>query len=94
VAVPTRAEAPSHPIPRAAGKKDGGAAGAGGAPDPAAGLERPVVNCLGCGKIYDARALSNDVLAFLSEGGGRGKWGAEGAAGVQGRGRRDWRVAR
>ncbi len=32
----------------------------------AASLERKVVNCLGCGKIYDCRnAMSNDVLRFL-----------------------------
>lgn len=40
----------------------------------AASLERKVVNCLGCGKIYDCRnAMSNDVLRFL--GGWHASWG-------------------
>lgn len=50
-----------HLLPGGAKGKDTAAS------DPAAALERPVVNCLGCGKIYDCRALSNDTLDFLSE---------------------------
>ncbi|KXZ45726.1 hypothetical protein GPECTOR_51g712 [Gonium pectorale] len=38
-------------------------------PDLAASLERQVVNCLGCGKIYDCRNVTNDILRFLDRGG-------------------------
>lgn len=33
----------------------------------AATLERPVVNCLGCGKIYDCRSVTSDIARFLGE---------------------------
>jgi hypothetical protein len=32
-----------------------------------AGLERKVANCLSCGKIYDCRSLTNDIIAFIRE---------------------------
>lgn len=41
------------------------ATGAAAAPH----LERPVVNCLGCGKIYDCRQVTNDILRFLEHDG-------------------------
>ena len=28
-------------------------------------LEKPVVNCLACGKVYDCRLVTNDVITFL-----------------------------
>ncbi|KAF6256730.1 hypothetical protein COO60DRAFT_84811 [Scenedesmus sp. NREL 46B-D3] len=31
-----------------------------------AGLERKVANCLSCGKIYDCRSLTNDIIAFIN----------------------------
>jgi hypothetical protein len=30
-------------------------------------LEKKVVNCLGCGKIYDCRNVTNDIIAFLGK---------------------------
>ena len=50
-----------------AGKRGKGGSGSGGrTPDPRAALERPVVNCLACGKVYDARGtLTADVLAWI-----------------------------
>jgi hypothetical protein len=30
-----------------------------------AGIERKVANCLSCGKIYDCRSLTNDIIAFI-----------------------------
>lgn len=48
-------------------KSKGG--GAGGKPKggalTAASLERPVVNCLSCGKIFDCRAVTNATIQFL-----------------------------
>ncbi|GIL84063.1 hypothetical protein Vretifemale_12782 [Volvox reticuliferus] len=41
----------------------------GGALALAASLERKVLNCLGCGKIYDCRSVTNDILRFLDRGG-------------------------
>ncbi|GIL59226.1 hypothetical protein Vafri_13915, partial [Volvox africanus] len=41
----------------------------GGALALAASLERKVLNCLGCGKIYDCRSVTNDILKFLDRGG-------------------------
>ncbi|GFR42813.1 hypothetical protein Agub_g3703 [Astrephomene gubernaculifera] len=41
----------------------------GGALALAAALERQVVNCLGCGKIYDCRSATNDIIRFLDRGG-------------------------
>jgi hypothetical protein len=29
--------------------------------------ERKVVNCLSCGKIYDCRNVTNDIIKFLGE---------------------------
>ena len=54
-----------------------GAAGGGGSSSGAGGarsgvgkqLERPVVNCLRCGKIYDCRAQAGEALRFLGESG-------------------------
>jgi hypothetical protein len=31
-----------------------------------------VVNCLSCGKIYDCRSVTNDIIKFLGE--WQGKW--------------------
>lgn len=31
------------------------------------GLERKVANCLSCGKIFDCRSLTNDIIAFIRE---------------------------
>ena len=28
-------------------------------------LEKKVVNCLSCGKIYDCRNITNDIIKFL-----------------------------
>lgn len=28
-------------------------------------LEKPVVNCLACGKVYDCRLVTNDIINFL-----------------------------
>eukprot|EP00879_Flechtneria_rotunda_P007369 GHRR01007730.1.p1 GENE.GHRR01007730.1~~GHRR01007730.1.p1 ORF type:complete len:508 (+),score=284.63 GHRR01007730.1:502-2025(+) len=33
-----------------------------------AGLERKVANCLSCGKIYDCRNVTNDIIAFIDSG--------------------------
>ncbi|KAG2487351.1 hypothetical protein HYH03_014064 [Edaphochlamys debaryana] len=38
-------------------------------PDLAATLEKKILNCLGCGKIYDCRNVTNDILRFLDRGG-------------------------
>lgn len=43
------------------GQHQGGNGGADYAP------ERKVVNCLSCGKIYDCRNVSNDILRFLGK---------------------------
>lgn len=48
-----------------------------GGPLSAARLERPVVNCLSCGKIFDCRAVTNDTIQFLGgwvSGGARAWW--------------------
>ncbi|KAJ9511247.1 hypothetical protein QJQ45_017159 [Haematococcus lacustris] len=50
-----------------AGKGGKGGEGAGGIQ--LAQLERKVVNCLGCGKIFDCRQLSSEVTRFLESGG-------------------------
>lgn len=42
----------------------------GGGPKPPrpATLERPVVNCLACGKVYDCRGtFTSDITAFVGE---------------------------
>jgi len=43
--------------------------GAGGPKPPlSATLERPVVNCLACGKVYDCRGtFTSDITAFVGE---------------------------
>eukprot|EP00887_Chlorella_sp_A99_P006420 scaffold3.g6420.t1 len=53
------------------GRKGKGTAvgGAGACAGPGARLEHQVVNCLSCGKVYDCRAVTNDILAFLDSGG-------------------------
>ncbi len=30
-------------------------------------VERQVVNCLSCGKVYDCRSFTNDIIRFLGE---------------------------
>jgi hypothetical protein len=48
-------------------KKKAGGAGAkpAGGTLTAARLDRPVVNCLACGRIFDCRAVTNDIIQFL-----------------------------
>ena len=47
-------------------KKGRGGGGAHGARGALAGrLERPVVNCLRCGRIFDCRGVTNDTIQFL-----------------------------
>lgn len=31
------------------------------------GLERQVANCLSCGKVYDCRGVSSDIIRFIGE---------------------------
>ena len=57
-------------IKHTAARKGKGPAGAGRAGPPGSDLERKVVNCLSCGKVYDFRQaaagqLTNDLLRFL-----------------------------
>ena len=47
------------------GKGGSGAGAAGGKGGAACRLQRRVVNCLSCGKVYDCRGVSNDVIQFL-----------------------------
>lgn len=49
----------------AAAAADAGGSTAGGAGPKA--LQKPVVNCLRCGKIYDCRVLSEESRRFLGE---------------------------
>ncbi len=58
-------------IKHTAARKGKGPAG-GKAGPPGSDLERKVVNCLSCGKVYDFRLagagqLTNDLLRFLGE---------------------------
>jgi hypothetical protein len=48
-------------------KAGGGQADKGGGSLTAARLERRVVNCLSCGRIFDCRAVTNDTIQFLGE---------------------------
>lgn len=57
-------------IKHTAARKGKGAAGKAG--PPGSDLERKVVNCLSCGKVYDFRLagagqLTNDLLRFLGQ---------------------------
>lgn len=61
-------------IKHTAARKGKGGEGAGKAGPPGSDLERKVVNCLCCGKVYDFRLagagqLTNDLLRFLEYGG-------------------------
>ena len=59
-------------IKHTAARKGKGPAGGAKAGPPGSDLERKVVNCLCCGKVYDFRLagagqLTNDLLRFLGE---------------------------
>ena len=43
-----------------------------------AGLERKVANCLSCGKIFDCRNVTNDILRFIGARAGLGRAGLGG----------------
>ena len=45
------------------GKRAKGGAGAPARPR----VEKTVVNCLACGKVYDCRPVTNDIIMFLGE---------------------------
>ena len=51
------------------GKRAKGGAATGAAPRPR--VEKSVVNCLACGKVYDCRPVTNDIIMFLGEVAGR-----------------------
>ncbi len=53
--------------PRAATKAAAGAAASGSRSkeERVAAVERKVANCLCCGKVYDCRSTSSDILRFL-----------------------------
>lgn len=50
-------------VKRSGKRAKGGGAGAPARPR----VEKTVVNCLACGKVYDCRPVTNDVIMFLGE---------------------------
>ena len=48
-------------VKRSGKRGKAGTSGAGSRPQ----LEKPVVNCLACGKVYDCRPVTNDIINFL-----------------------------
>ena len=57
------------PAAAAAGAAGGGGGGGGTQSGVGKQLERPVVNCLRCGKIFDCRTQTGEALRFLGESG-------------------------
>ena len=48
-------------------KRSGKRAKGGGAAPARPRVEKAVVNCLACGKVYDCRPVTNDIIMFLGE---------------------------